>query len=616
MKKIIHLILTTSVIASWLISTKIHASSNNSPLIWQDWSSEIFAQAKRENKFIILDLEAVWCHWCHVMDQKTYANPKVIKLLKEKYITVKVDQDSRPDLATRYQDYGWPATIFFAPDGTEIVKRAGYINPQAMTKLLQAIINDPSPEADSLRQPSNISKTSHLSTKLRQELKTRHKNTYDTKLGSLKISQKFIDRDSLEYALYLAASGEKQELKRARQTLDAAQALLDPVWGGIYQYSTQGDWSHPHFEKIMKSQTGYMIAYARAYKLLGDQRYLDTAKSIEHYLYNFLRDKNGAYYTSQDADIIQGQHSDSYFALNDVERRAIGIPRIDNNIYARENGWTIEALITLYETEHTKKYLERAITAANWILKNRSLENDFMGGFSHGKLTNNSQAFFGDNLAMARAMLALYRVTSDRQWLDYSIKTAKFIKNNFKHDAGGFISVAVEKDLKTSILKPIPQIDDNISVTRFYNLLGHYSGNKNHFNLAKHAMRYLATFEVATARITEAGILIADIELNQDPLHVTVVGKKSNQQSILLLNSGLELPFWYKRVELWDKSQGPLANDNVIYPQLSKTSAFVCTDTRCSLPLYNKKALTTLVNRTVLANFKLNSNIKNNKIKK
>src|SRR5271170_6108072 len=112
---------------------------------WHPWSNEVFARAAREHKYVLLDLEAVWCHWCHVMDEKTYRDPSVRNLMSKKYIAVKVDQDSRPDISNRYEDYGWPATVIFNPDGSEIVKRQGYLPPQQMASILQAVIDDPSP---------------------------------------------------------------------------------------------------------------------------------------------------------------------------------------------------------------------------------------------------------------------------------------------------------------------------------------------------------------------------------------------------------------------------------------------------------------------------------------
>jgi len=86
----------------------------------QPWSDQVFSDAKRTHRFVLLDLEAVWCHWCHVMDANTYSDPKVIKLLQSRYIVVKVDQDSRPDLSNRYEDYGWPATVVSTEAATRL----------------------------------------------------------------------------------------------------------------------------------------------------------------------------------------------------------------------------------------------------------------------------------------------------------------------------------------------------------------------------------------------------------------------------------------------------------------------------------------------------------------
>src|SRR5271167_1855725 len=106
------------------------SASAAEPVQWTGWSNDLFARAKSENRFVILDLEAVWCHWCHVMEATTYADPKIGALIGQKYIAVRVDQDGSPDLSSRYGDWGWPATIIFAPDGTEIAKIRGYVEPQ------------------------------------------------------------------------------------------------------------------------------------------------------------------------------------------------------------------------------------------------------------------------------------------------------------------------------------------------------------------------------------------------------------------------------------------------------------------------------------------------------
>ncbi len=208
---------------------------------WSGWDDELFARATAEKRFVILDLEAVWCHWCHVMEKTTYANPQVQDLLASKYLPVRVDQDANPDLSNRYGDWGWPATIVFGPDGTEIAKIRGYIEPERMQALLKAIIDDPSP-GPSVGEAFEVkpSTSAFLNKEQRAELTRNVDESWDDKLGGWGENQKYIDADSLDLAIVRAESGDATATKRARQTLDAATALIDPVWGGVFQYSEGG----------------------------------------------------------------------------------------------------------------------------------------------------------------------------------------------------------------------------------------------------------------------------------------------------------------------------------------------------------------------------------------
>ena len=127
------------------------ATNATASIVWDKWSDDVFDRAKQQHKFVLLNLGAVWCHWCHVMDETTYQDPDVIRLINKRFLPVYVDQESRPDLASLYEDYGWPATIVFDSDHKEIVKRQGYLPPKMMASMLQAIIDDPTP-GPSVRQ--------------------------------------------------------------------------------------------------------------------------------------------------------------------------------------------------------------------------------------------------------------------------------------------------------------------------------------------------------------------------------------------------------------------------------------------------------------------------------
>src|SRR5471030_2450624 len=113
-------------------------------LPWQKWDPALFDRAGKENKYILLHMAAVWCHWCHVMEGTTYRDSAIQKTILEKFIPVRVDQDADPELSYRYEDWGWPATIMLDKDGNEIFKRRGYIPPELFAKLLVAVIEDPS----------------------------------------------------------------------------------------------------------------------------------------------------------------------------------------------------------------------------------------------------------------------------------------------------------------------------------------------------------------------------------------------------------------------------------------------------------------------------------------
>src|SRR5580698_6288335 len=201
------------------------------PVQWSEWGDNLFSRAATEKRFVILDLEAVWCHWCHVMEKTTYADPAVGELLASKYLPVRVDQDANPDLSSRYGDWGWPATIVFGPDGTEIAKIRGYIEPERMQALLKAVIDDPSP-GPSVGEAFEVkpSASAFLTGEQRATLIKNYDESYEDKIGGWGDGQKYIDASSLDYAMSRVEAGDAAATLRARQTLDAAIALIDPVW--------------------------------------------------------------------------------------------------------------------------------------------------------------------------------------------------------------------------------------------------------------------------------------------------------------------------------------------------------------------------------------------------
>lgn len=574
-------------IASWLITC---ARADPAPADWQHkLDPAVFEKAKAEGRFVLLDLEAVWCHWCHVMHQTTYADADVSALIAQKYIPVRVDQDSNPSLASRYGDWGWPATIIFAPDGNEIVKLRGYIPPERMQSILQAVIDDPNP-GPSVAEIIKIvpSDSDALKPDRRKQLEEAFAQSFDVEKGGWGSGHKYIDVNSMDLALHRAANGDAAASEMVRKTIDAARALVDPVWGGVYQYSDSGSWLSPHYEKIMSYQASYLRQYATAYALWWKPEDKAVADAIARYMTRFLRDQSGGFYVSQDADVDAGLTGRQFYGMSDHVRRAIGrAPRIDRNIYARENGWAIQALVAYSDATDDRPSLGTAISAAEFVLANRQTPG---GVFRHGDDKSGS-LFLADNVEMARALFALYAATGDRRWLEAATNTALIVMRNFADDTGGYKTEVGGAVIGGVFQTTHRDIDENVAAARMLRLAHQYTGRDELRRGVLVAMKYLMSDDLAVAGRPMPGLLLAADEAANAPLHVTIVGGKNDPSARQLHAFARQYSGSYKRLDWWDRSEGPMGNPDVDYPEIDQAAGFICTDRICSLPAFTKHEL-------------------------
>ncbi len=575
-------------------------------ITWEGWSDAAFDRARAEKRLVILDLVAVWCHWCHVMEETTYQDAEVVRQIRAHFVALRVDQDSRPDLSNRYEDYGWPATVIFDANGKELVKFAGYIPPQRMRGLLEGVVADPTP-GPSVRPEAPRSDSlagTALSERQRKDLIALLSQRYDKDQGGWGFSKKFLDFDGVEYGLARAGAGspsgdaDSEAAERmARETLTLSRKLIDPVWGGLYQYSDSGDWDHPHFEKLLQFQAEGIRLYAAAYARWKDERDLQAARDILRYVRAFLKSPEGAFYVSQDADVVAGEHSAEYYALDDAARRRRGIPRVDTHLYARESAWMVRALVSLYAVTNEPELLDEAETAARWIVAQRALPG---GGFRHDATfpepsSSTGGPYLGDSVAAGRAFLALWAVTGDRAWLSRSREAAAYVAKTFAAEgdaarAPGLVSAVSH----SRFAPPQPQRDENVAVARWANLLFRHTGEEAHRRLADSAMAFLVIPEIAE-KFSTASVLLADAERSSEPPHLTVVGSREDAGTRRLLaaavgDSGSGFGF-YRRVELFDERDGALPNLDVEFPRLDRPAAFVCANGRCSLPAFTPEEL-------------------------
>jgi uncharacterized protein len=366
----------------------------------------------------------------------------------------------------------------------------------------------------------------------------------------------------------------------------AAMAVTAVHAGGPLRWT---GWTSPHFEKIISFQTQYIRQYAQAYLRWRDERYRSAARVIETYLTTFLMSPDGAFYVSQDADLDKDIEGHKYYALGDAGRRALGMPRIDKHLYAREYGWAISALVAYANATNDAKALSIAEHAAAWVKANRPLPG---GGFRHAD-TDRGGPFLGDTLAMGQAFIDLYAATADRRWLDEARQAGDFIGVTFKDDAGGFVTAKSEANVGV-FTTPGKQIDDQAQVARFMNILYRYDGKEVYSDLAKHAMRYLAGAVIGLERPLP-GVLLANLEISTEPTHITIVGHKDDKAAQKLFLAARSFPALYKRLEWWDPREGPLVNADVDFPVLDTAAAFACSNHICSLPTFTADDLSATV---------------------
>jgi uncharacterized protein YyaL (SSP411 family) len=303
---------------------------------WRPWSAEAFDQARAEDKPILLSISAVWCHWCHVMDETTYSADRVIELVNDEYVPVRVDNDVRPDINQRYNMGGWPTTAFLTPRG-DILTGFTYVPPEQMTDALTKVAsfyrtNKPEIVARVLEGRKRAATTVAGSAGSAEpgvvdRVLGSVETAYDRENGGFGAAPKFPQTDAIALVAEQAAlRGEPELLEMARHTLAkmAGGGTYDHVEGGFFRYSTTADWSVPHFEKMLEDHGGLVAALA----MTGQAEVLDDAA---RYLDTVLRDPDtGLYAGSQDAD-------EEYFAKDAAGRRELVAPYVDRRVYAAWN---------------------------------------------------------------------------------------------------------------------------------------------------------------------------------------------------------------------------------------------------------------------------------------
>ena len=403
---------------------------------WRTWSEAAFEEAKRLDKPILLSISAVWCHWCHVMDETTYSNSGVIDLIRNEYVPIRVDNDVRPDINQRYNMGGWPTTAFLTSGG-DLLTGATYLPPEQMSGALRRVAsyyrtNRPeiaSKVLEARKRSGGIAARSagELDPSLVAAILNAVRSSYDEEYGGFGVAPKFPQTDAILLLLEQAQLRADDDLRRmAVHTLEqmANGGMYDHVEGGFFRYSTTQDWSVPHFEKMLEDHAGLVAALA----LAGITDVLDSATS---YLDRTLRDADtGLYAGSQDAD-------EHYYSLDAAGRSAAQAPYVDRRVYSAWNAALAVAYLEAARRSELPDLQARAGQALDEVFARRYTRE---GGLVHAEGAGGQ---LGDQVWGMLAALRAYQSGLGGAWLERAKELAQHLEDRYADkELGGYFDRA------------------------------------------------------------------------------------------------------------------------------------------------------------------------------
>jgi len=326
-------------------------SAAHQPVDWYPWGDAAFERARAEDKPVLLDIGAVWCHWCHVIDRESYDDPETASVINANFVAVKVDRDERPDVDVRYQNAvgaitgqgGWPLTAFLTPDG-RVFFGGTYFPPESaggrpgFKQVLRSVA-----EFYRTRREQALGYAGELHQALQRLGQIRDSGDplgmglvdaavaditrqFDPVHGGFGGAPKFPHSSALE--LLLRRHDRTRDPSLAPivvRTLEkmARGGVYDQLGGGFHRYSVDAAWIVPHFEKMLYDNAGLLENYAGAYRATGLPLFREAAAGIAGYVRGTLMDPAGGFYTSQDADISLHDDGDYYTWTRDEAAAAL-----------------------------------------------------------------------------------------------------------------------------------------------------------------------------------------------------------------------------------------------------------------------------------------------------
>ena len=563
---------------------------------WRSWGPDTLEEARKKNRLVLLSLSAVWCHWCHVMDETTYSNDEVISYINEHFIPIRVDSDRHPDIDALYNQGGWPSTAILTPQG-EVISGGNYIPPEELLARLKRaaalFVTNPTTIADRLeeikamKELGRIRETGHTGLPDKGDLDrivAVLKSSFDNIHGGFGRNQKFPNPDAIDFLLSRYARNRDEGIKNIlAKTLEgmAKGGIHDKVEGGFFRYAVKPDWSEPHYEKLLEVNAGMIRNYADASLVFNRNEYLALVREGIGFVRARLYDPaSGALYGSQDAD-------ESYY--NKQDRKGLRPPFVDATTYADSSSLMISALVAAYNATGETQYLDMAVKCAEFLLRNMTAGSEGVFHAFHNGAAS-LKGLLSDNALFGSAMLDLYNTRGDRRYLRTAQEIGWLVIGRF-YDRGPkrfrfSLDAPISRPVTAGVLSDVNENLANYRAVRFLSRLA-FTGEYEKLKEVRDAVAVSISREYekfAPLAGTYGTVLLWMVG---EPVQITILGEGEGIRNYLSTINHLSVP--EKAVRVLSLSEDVAEIKKLKYPL--QEAVYLCVGRRCSKPITSVEGL-------------------------
>ena len=565
-------------------------------IAWRDWSEDAFQASRSEDKPVLLTLGATWCHWCHVMDETAYSDPRVIDMVNSGFIPVRVDVDQRPDISLRYNQGTYPSVAFLTPDGDLLAGRP-YTPADEMVTLLEQISSGEFVQEASRSAGDFGTSASHEINASVDAVLGRLQDLYDDEFGGFGLEPKQPPWEALGFLVARhGLTGDRAPLGMVETTLQGMwHGICDRKDQGFFRYSVSRDWKVPHYEKMLVSNANLAMVYVEAFQITRKAIYKNAAHGILEYLLTTLfSDDDGLFFASQDAD--------EFFYQGSWESRdQSASPPIDHTFYAGWNALAAQALI------HSGDVLNRASLGR---LGADVLDKLWQGSWSgQGGLNRRVGAFSSaaptliDQVYLLRAWLTRYQSTGRLEYLNRAVEVAATTERLFGAPDGGCYDTAAPQSFEARFLRPEQPVLDNSCWAEALLILARLAGDEGYADraaatleifepvvpgrsyLGDHASRRMEEDEEALFLPAGAAWGRAKSLLSHGPVSLALVGDASDPSYRPLHQAALRVHAPHKVVQPLDIERDAQRIRELGFPVRRDAALYACMGAQCLAPI-------------------------------